>query len=399
MRPYVHAKRVNVGGYYQEVCRELYSLEPRNYEAQIGFLESMPAELGALRHYLREQICRVISFRHLYNGDRVLKHVARYAGLCRLADTFRPLWIYTLNHDVCVELICSGQNIPVAPRRSEDIGPGADSLVRVWWDDDFIHQKDFFVSGELGVNVVKLHGAINEFYSVSDDRGPAIVRFIPGKDHVEGWKNLIWFLINQTAESKGVEPAPYGFIQFPLPVEGLELVRSSILTGRAKLTDRGTLNNPKSGLGVVNLGICQVTMIPYVNLGGTASVDFHAKLFGMFSANIRYLQRLITIGYSFRDDHVNHVIRAWMSQDRKRKLEIVDPFRQSVPDCLREMTEQVRVIRQSAIEWLDSLIGRRRSRAEHRRRRLNDTIWNLWGRTSEEKFYKALYKRKIDATR
>jgi hypothetical protein len=35
--------------------------------------------------------------------------------------------------------------------------------------------------------------------------------------------------------------------------------------------------------------------------------------------------RLIIIGYSFRDDHVNEVIRRWLADDASRTITIVDP--------------------------------------------------------------------------
>jgi hypothetical protein len=41
-----------------------------------------------------------------------------------------------------------------------------------------------------------------------------------------------------------------------------------------------------------------------------------------------YLSRsdqLIAIGYSFRDDHVNEVLRRWIAEDRSRHLTVVDP--------------------------------------------------------------------------
>ena len=121
-------------------------------------------------------------------------------------------------------------------------------------------------------------------------------------------------------------PAPYGFMRFPIDGKGLDIVRSSILTGGAKITDEGILNNPASGMGVLNLGIAQVTTIGYGSGRSIASVDYHRLLFKMLASTLPRFQRLITIGYSFGDDHVNDVIGTWIRNDRARVIEIIDPF-------------------------------------------------------------------------
>jgi len=49
------------------------------------------------------------------------------------------------------------------------------------------------------------------------------------------------------------------------------------------------------------------------------------SLLNEFEAALSQADRLIVIGYSFRDDHVNEVIRQWTTEDLDRTLVLVDP--------------------------------------------------------------------------
>lgn len=48
-------------------------------------------------------------------------------------------------------------------------------------------------------------------------------------------------------------------------------------------------------------------------------------LLAEFERQLASASRLIVIGYSFRDDHVNEIVRRWMAEDADHKLLVVDP--------------------------------------------------------------------------
>jgi SIR2-like domain len=48
-------------------------------------------------------------------------------------------------------------------------------------------------------------------------------------------------------------------------------------------------------------------------------------LFAEFEEQLARCNHLISIGYSFRDDHVNEVLRRWIDEDIGRKVTVVDP--------------------------------------------------------------------------
>lgn len=49
-------------------------------------------------------------------------------------------------------------------------------------------------------------------------------------------------------------------------------------------------------------------------------------LLGEFESHLAQADHLLVIGYSFRDDHVNEVIRRWTADDKTRMITAVDPF-------------------------------------------------------------------------
>jgi hypothetical protein len=44
-----------------------------------------------------------------------------------------------------------------------------------------------------------------------------------------------------------------------------------------------------------------------------------------FRRELAGVERLVVVGYSFRDEHVNHYVTQWFNERVSRKLTIVDP--------------------------------------------------------------------------
>jgi hypothetical protein len=42
-------------------------------------------------------------------------------------------------------------------------------------------------------------------------------------------------------------------------------------------------------------------------------------------STLEMTERLIVVGYSFRDRHVNELVRTWLGRDLKRRLTIISP--------------------------------------------------------------------------
>ena len=90
---------------------------------------------------------------------------------------------------------------------------------------------------------------------------------------------------------------------------------------------------------------------PAIVFGGrnklTAEGPF-LSLLRAFELNIQLCDRLVVVGYSFRDDHVNEYIRNWMNGDPSRTLTIINPniAELDVPFYkeLRDITDKARVV-------------------------------------------------------
>ena len=90
---------------------------------------------------------------------------------------------------------------------------------------------------------------------------------------------------------------------------------------------------------------------PEIIFGGknklTAKGPF-LSLLRAFETQLNRCNRLIVVGYSFRDDHVNEYIRTWLNGDSSRVITIIDPgvsqFSNPFVDELRHIQNRDRVI-------------------------------------------------------
>ena len=49
------------------------------------------------------------------------------------------------------------------------------------------------------------------------------------------------------------------------------------------------------------------------------------SLLSEFEDQLRASERLIVVGYSFRDDHINETIRRWTREDKRHTVTLIDP--------------------------------------------------------------------------
>lgn len=102
------------------------------------------------------------------------------------------------------------------------------------------------------------------------------------------------------------------------------------------------------------------------------------SLLAEFGSHLEMSSRLVVIGYSFRDDHVNQAIRRWTFEDRGRQIILIDPgipaetprrsrempFRDSLLACLDEGVSDdrskttLKLIREPATIGIRRLFGR-----------------------------------------
>ena len=167
--------------------------------------------------------------------------------------------IFTLNHDILLEQYLSNINIQV----NDGFGPPQENSKRYW-------KPELFEKSDLKIRLFKLHGSINWFTFISNDKGGLEEIAIP----------LDWDIWH-TMDLNGQRQWPAG--------------------GRPKFL-AGTFNK------ILNY-----------------SFDVYADQHCQFHKSLRETGILIICGYGFRDKGINIKITEWLFADEQHKLIVIDP--------------------------------------------------------------------------
>ena len=262
-----------------------------------------------------------------------------FRGLRELASQSRPLWVFSLNHDVVLEKLAASWRIPLAmpelrlqpdSRIQALLGrifpPALSTVITVSRAlGDTSEPLRLFDEGSFGINLVKLHGSLNQFIDVTDVNDPRIVQISPPLVRSE-WDALHTLLNGLLWEDDTSAALNHRHMNVD---EERTRVRNTILSGSHKFTEHsGVLHNPITAPLAFVIKHSKGAAIAYREADDyktTLGDDFLASQFRIFSDSISQLTRLVAIGYSLGDVHVNSVIKAWLTADVGRTLEVVGP--------------------------------------------------------------------------
>ena len=311
---------------------EYYHQPNANYEE---FLKAI--QTYTKKHSREEQrSCDyVFGFFHSIITDIFLSHQARvsllfnslksfYKDIQNLIPEDDSLWVFSLNHDLIVEMLCMEYKIPLSF--------GCNDYIEFPISNKQINEKIKFKSCKIknlnkksfsqnvgGINLVKIHGALNEFRQdenliVVDYNLKAPCGYIRKVNDV--YKTMNYFINNQPCKALGeiIVSDFAGEMQF---------LRYSILTGGKKYSE--TIKTRKD--------------------------EYKLNLFDEVLPDI---DELFIIGYSFADKHINNRIQKIMYQKENMKIHIVDPFCYETPECLSPFDYDLRVRKSfcQTPEWL-----------------------------------------------
>ena len=104
----------------------------------------------------------------------------------------RPLWTFSLNHDLLVECFSAYSGVPLKCGYSEErirLPRGDTAGTVVGEVEAFVmrreqlreHQLSFFEAGNFGLNLLKIHGSLDEF-TFNDDRD--LLKLAPAENSV-----------------------------------------------------------------------------------------------------------------------------------------------------------------------------------------------------------------------
>ena len=212
-------------------------------------------------------------------------------------------WVFTLNHDICLDMLCIDYNVPFTygtdakigfPISNEDM---SSSIVFDVLDANVMNINDLNFNNSNTLKIMKLHGGLNEFNHGDEKTGRK--RIVITADSCKGsadyLKNVItvWHGMQYIVNGKTV------------PVTGeicvsdfngkLQFLQSSILSGSQKY---------------------HTSLKP---------LEREEKM-PLFSSALEKVDKLYIIGYSFRDIHINMRIQKAMYLNDKLQVIVIDPF-------------------------------------------------------------------------
>ncbi len=293
----------------------LLSDESKHYEEVVGELESLylskkydTQEIWGVIIQLVECI-QLLLLEEQENTSELLKLKSiDYYGMVSLLNSYKGFDVFSLNHDLVMEEICNFYKIPYKDGFHEAV-TNYDHITDFGvLNKDQIDEKqfDFFESGEVGINIVKLHGSLDTF--AAEDKKLYIKT--RGKEGVAGScitavnTSMRFMTENSTrATNELLVTDKSGEVQ---------MLRRSLLSGANKFKGKFEQIIPVSFLEI-------------------------------FRERLRRIGHLAVIGYSFGDSHINDVLDSWMAEG-DRKITIYDPFRKSPPESLAKHESNVELV-------------------------------------------------------
>lgn len=342
-------------GHSDEVIEDLVSvlqMDKLHYENILGHLEvqfgrqsRLAQEYAGLYAWIVELVYQLLYYRQVHNDEFFDNHLKFYEGIRALVDRSSSLWVFSLNHDLIVEAIAAKFSIPTysgfgagivkLPRRNaagEKIG---EICAEVLTKGDLEERAMYFPNPPArGIYLLKLHGALDIF---TFNEGEDILKLLPDGSDVSAVTATLRAaneeLIYLQPGAPGGRACATNEIAYADDMGKMQFLRRSLLAGAHKFDDRRHQVLPKS-------------MLKH------------------FRANLNFVTKLICIGYSFGDQHVNQVLRDWLTSSASRHLEIVGPGVASIPDFLRHMAPQVTLVDSGATDYLDAVAGINRPRCQ-----------------------------------
>jgi len=319
-----------------ELLISLLSDDDLHYEALIGAIEvetqrryGPQDSYERIRLHLVDMVSRFLIGQHCHERKFTISGMKYAAGISKLIEANRPLNIFSLNHDVMVEEICAYLDEPIKAGfyKDHEYWSSAFSGAPFGFPFEVLTRSnmeagafDFFKPGEKGVNIYKLHGALDTFlFNSCQD----FIRFYPKKIKSGGYIDLLVELNNENHR-----------IEIEDGIRSIEMMTLKDSSGIEQFFDRSLITGA------------------FKFQGNSNSKRALRVFFEKFKTDIVQIKELICIGYSFGDLHINSIISDWLRSSVDRRLVIVDPFCNAIPSFLLHLKKQVSIDRKTFLDYL-----------------------------------------------
>ncbi|MCG7566774.1 hypothetical protein MHM95_10815 [Pseudoalteromonas sp. CnMc7-15] len=238
--------------------------------------------------------------------------VKDYYGLKEYLSRREPTFVYSLNHDVVFEEICTHLSLPLSDGFYDDsrgfgnIAPFSSISSKQLESGEL----NFFKNDTFGLNLVKLHGSLDIFAIEDMDyfiKAKALGQYVGG--HIDSIVSI------EKSNALICQRDQYR-VTNELTVEDdngkIQFLRRSLLSGGNKFKNEMSQ-------------IAPATLLDY------------------FKQSLNQISELTVIGYSFGDGHINDILGAWASKPEKL-VRVFDPYMTEIPECLGEHEVEVQIV-------------------------------------------------------
>jgi len=322
-----------------EIYLSYRNKEDSNYEEFLKEVQNEHRKLGASQmrrdtlHFVFgkffEIIFRMFWMYQVNNFPWYLKNKEFYNSFSNFVPDEDELWVISLNHDLFIEFLCLELGVPISFGSNESIIiPESNYNFEQYLPFGAIERKNMnlnnmgFFRNYRGVNLIKLHGGINEF---SFDNDSKLLQISIGKDDTPlSYLKKTQKVLHELKYYINGEPAKISREIAVSDFQGrMQFLRKSILTGGYKYSEKF---DPKPGEEKMQL----------------------------VEEILETIEEITIIGYGFGDEHVNLRLYNAMLLNKDLSIMIVDPYRYDTPQILKPFDYKMRVRRArcGGPEWL-----------------------------------------------
>lgn len=367
--------RAQGGGLPDDVVDDLAGMLARtdvHYESILGYLQTQSSRFEHREHKqaydglyarLAELVYHQLYIRHVGNEQFISRGLRYFEGIAGLAGKNAPLWVFSLNHDLMIECIAAQYDIPVhagftgvmtLPRRDASGTKIGELRAEVIKEEDLAKVgMQFLQPGSQGINLLKIHGALDIFAQKDKTE---FLKLLPTGPGVKG---VLDSLQAANEELRYVDPRIPGpiprvvnHITYQDDDGEMQFLHRSLLAGSYKYDERHY----------------QVLSHQFLK---------------HFQADLNYVSRLVCLGYGFGDIHINTMLRQWLEFTEQRRLVIVGP-RIEMPAFLLHLVPQVDLISLKATQYLEEHALRPLSFEEQLEKDRRDAVVAQIDRVKEE---------------
>ncbi|BDA78567.1 hypothetical protein LPTSP3_g14970 [Leptospira kobayashii] len=313
----------NNGKNYEELLAKLQDLEhePRKTQSDKDSYYYLFSSLYKIIHHI---FCfyQIASYQVLYPVNS--KFYANFRDILNEKET----WVFSLNHDNFIEMLCSDLQIPLTYGDSNRIefpidNRSLDKKIKLTFSyrENLSLKNSKFFSEKFGINLIKLHGGLSELEY--QDKKKLCNIDIDGKSSHEIFEEFL--KIDEMAYYQNGKRIPSGKDMVITNSYGeLDIISKSMLTGGKKYSK-------------------------------TLKIQKGEEKLSLFNDVLNNTTELLILGYGFGDKHINFRIADQLAKNSNFSIRIIDPVKTKIPESFEAYDYDNRIKRAfcGAPVWFD----------------------------------------------